>query len=117
MWYSGKMDNNDLLKQKCVPCEGGAMPMNKDEVDFFMKKVSGWSIGAEYKKISKTYKFKDFVEAIEFVKKVADIAESEGHHPDIQINYNKVNLDLWTHAIGGLSQNDFIVAAKVDAIA
>ena len=117
---------NDLLTKKCVPCEGGAKPLSHDEIQSFMNQVPGWSLSEEQSanlqkfglgaKISKEYKLKDFVEAMKFVNKVAQLAESEGHHPDIKINYNKVLLELSTHAIGGLSENDFIVAAKVDTL-
>lgn len=98
-----------------MPCEGGATPLNKDEAEFFLNKVAGWALDAENKKISKTYKFQDFIGAINFVDRVAEVAEMENHHPDIHVSYNKVTLELWTHAILGLSENDFIVAAKVDA--
>jgi len=116
---------SDLLKKKCVPCEGGVKPLNPEEIKVYMEKVEGWTLtesdspnlqkfGMEAK-ISKEYKFKDFIGAINFVNHVAEIAESEGHHPDIKIHYNKVILELYTHAIQGLHENDFILAAKVDA--
>ncbi len=79
-----------------------------------MLHVQGWEMDAEAQKISRDFMFKDFVKAVEFVNQVADIAEVEDHHPDIFVSYNKVRLDLWTHAINGLSENDFIVAAKID---
>ncbi len=106
----------DLLKKKCVPCEGGAEPLTKGEAIDYMTEVPGWALSEDIKKISKEYKFKDFIGAINFVERVAELVEMEDHHPDIHIHYNKVLLELWTHAIGGLSENDFIVAAKVDAI-
>ncbi len=115
----------DLLKKKCVPCEGGVKPFNHEEIEDFMGQVAGWSLSEEASdnlkkfgmgaKFGKVYKFKDFIGAVNFVNNVAEIAEAEGHHPDIKINYNKVTLELSTHAIGGLSENDFILAAKVDA--
>ena len=108
--------SNDLLKKKCLPCEGGVMPLSREQALEYMNEVQGWILDSEGKKISKEYKFKDFIGAINFVNNVAEIAESENHHPDIKINYNKVLLELWTHAIGGLSENDFIVAAKIDAM-
>ncbi len=117
---------NDLLTKKCVPCEGGAKPLSHDEIMNFMVHVPGWNLLEEVSenlknlgmgaKISREYKFADFIGSINFVNFVAEIAESEGHHPDIKINYNKVTLELATHAIGGLSENDFILAAKVDAM-
>lgn len=105
----------DLLKKKCVPCEGGALPLDKAEAEKYMDMVEGWELAEDGKNISKTHKFKDFIGAINFVNKISEIAESEGHHPDINIRYNKVKLILSTHAIKGLSENDFILAAKIDA--
>ena len=116
----------DLLNKKCVPCEGGAMPLTRNEAEEYLKQISGWGLvldknpkpeQARFRaRISKEYKFKDFIGAINFVNAVAEIANEEDHHPDIHVYYNKVTLDLWTHAIGSLSENDFIVAAKVDAM-
>lgn len=106
---------NYLLNKKCVPCEGGVKPLSKDEAEKFLTQISGWILNEDARKISKEFKFKDFIGAINFVNHVADIAEGEGHHPDIHIRYNEVLLELWTHAIDGLSENDFIVAAKIDA--
>ncbi len=105
----------NLLSKKCIPCEGGMDPLTDVEVRNYMPDVPGWNVSSDSKEISKEYKFKDFIGAINFVNKVAEIAEGEGHHPDIKINYNKVKLTHSTHAIGGLSENDFILAAKIDA--
>jgi|SRR5882724_3114967 len=104
-----------LSDKKCVTCEGGVPPFTKAQIAEYMPQVNSWEL-IDDKKIAKNYKFKDFVEAMAFVNKVADIAESEGHHPDISISWNKVKLELTTHAISGLSENDFIVAAKVDKL-
>jgi len=104
-----------LSDKKCVACEGGVPPFTKTQIAKYMPQVQGWEL-VDDKKIVKNYKFKDFAEAMQFVNKVAAIAESEGHHPDIGISWNKVKLELMTHAIHGLSENDFIVAAKVDKI-
>ncbi|MDP9249639.1 MAG: 4a-hydroxytetrahydrobiopterin dehydratase [bacterium] len=106
---------NELLKKKCVPCEGGALPLDKAEAKKYMDMVPGWELSEDGKNITKNYKFQDFIGTINFVNKISEIAESEGHHPDIDIRYNKVKLILSTHAIGGLSENDFILAAKIDA--
>ncbi len=107
----------NLLDQKCVPCEGGVDPMTKmDAISMRDFHVKDWVIDEEGKNISKKFTFKDFKDALEFVNKVGAIAESEGHHPDIELGWGKVNITLTTHAIGGLSQNDFIVAAKVNNI-
>ncbi len=106
----------DLLKKKCVPCEGGAMPLDMNQAKRYLDEVPGWALSTDGKKISKEFKFQDFIGAINFVERVADVAEMENHHPDIHVYYNKVVLELWTHASGGLSENDFIVADKVDVI-
>ena len=90
-------------------------PMDKLQAESYMAQISGWALDSKAERISKEFKFKDFIGAINFVERVADVAEMEGHHPDIHIYYNKVVLDLWTHAIDGLSENDFILAAKIDA--
>lgn len=90
-------------------------PFTREEAQSYIDENPDWILDADAKKISKEFKFKDFIGAINFVNLVADIAEEEGHHPDIHIDYNKVNLELWTHAINGLSENDFILAAKIDA--
>lgn len=105
-----------LLNKKCVPCEGGIAPLDKSEVDKYMNEINDWIVLEDNKKIKKEFNFKNFMEAMMFVKKVADLAEEEGHHPDIFISYNRVEIYLWTHAIGGLHENDFILAAKIDNI-
>ena len=105
-----------LTQQKCTPCELGGTPLTKEEVTFYMKDVPLWQVANDSKKISRLIKFKDFKEAIAFINRVADLAEDEGHHPDINIHYNKVSFDLWTHEVGGLSVNDFILASKIDLI-
>jgi len=105
---------NNLLNKRCVPCEGGTIPLSKSEAEKYLAQVSGWTLDKEGKTISKEYKFKDFIGAINFIERVAEIAELEEHHPDIHIFYNKVLLELSTHAIGGLSENDFILATKID---
>lgn len=106
---------NNLLKKKCVPCEGGMESLKQEEVFGLMEQIDGWNVDGDFKVIFKEFKFKDFIGATNFVNKIAEIAEEEGHHPDIHIFYNKVVLELTTHAIGGLSENDFILAAKIDA--
>ena len=106
----------DLLKKKCIPCEDkGIKPLGLADAEDYLIEVPLWKLDEKAQKIFKEYKFKDFIGAINFVERVADVAEMEGHHPDIHIHYNKVMLELWTHNIGGLSENDFIVAAKIDA--
>ena len=105
---------SDLVNKRCVPCEGGMPPLGKAQVDRLLAQISGWSVSGKW--ITKEFKFKDFVAAMALVNRVVELAESEGHHPDIHIHYNLVRFDIWTHAIGGLSENDFILAAKIDAL-
>jgi 4a-hydroxytetrahydrobiopterin dehydratase len=103
-----------LRARKCVSCEGGVAPLGPEEIKKYMLELKGgWQV-LDNTKISKLFKFKDFKEAMGFVNKVADVANQEDHHPDITIHYNKVDVTLWTHAIGGLSENDFIMGAKID---
>jgi len=106
----------DLTKKHCVACEGGVPPMDEARAHEYLGEALGWNISDDKKSIRRGFEFKDFVGAMAFVNKVADIAESEGHHPDLHIFYNKVKIELSTHAIGGLSENDFIVAAKINAL-
>lgn len=108
--------SGNLTQKHCKPCEGGVEPLKPDEYGAYLRNnLSGWE-DIEEKKIVKDYKFKNFQEALDFIAKVGQIAEEEGHHPDIFLhNYNKVRLTLWTHAIKGLSENDFIIASKIDA--
>lgn len=111
----------DLTQKHCVPCEGGTPPLPDREEEKLHKDIPGWlllrdSSASQAHKLRRQFTFKNFLEAIDFVNKVAAIAEQEGHHPDISIFYNKVQLDLFTHAVGGLSENDFIMAAKINAL-
>lgn len=107
----------DLTEKHCVPCEGGTPPLPDSKEDTLIKETQGWILIRDgVHKITRQFKFKDFLEAMEFVNKVADLAQLEDHHPDIKIVYNKVQLDLFTHAVGGLSENDFIMAAKINKI-
>lgn len=105
-----------LANQKCVPCEGGVDPMPAEEVERYLGIVEGWQL-EEKPEITKNYRFKDFLEALNFVNAVGAIAEGEGHHPDITLHdWNQVELRLSTHAIDGLHLNDFVLASKVDAL-
>jgi 4a-hydroxytetrahydrobiopterin dehydratase len=112
-----KETRKELASLECVPCRGGVPPMEKEKVKLMLDVVPGWTKSAgEIDKIEKSFTFKDFKEALVFVNKVAEIAEEQGHHPDILIQWNKVTLILWTHAIKGLYNNDFILAAKIDEL-
>ena len=108
-----------LTKKKCVPCEGGVLPFDISEIHKYQKKVDGWDILKNDKKIfylCKKYKFKNFLESQIFINKVGEIAENEDHHPDILFGWGYAEIKITTHAIEGLSENDFILAAKIDQL-
>ncbi|MEK6952980.1 MAG: 4a-hydroxytetrahydrobiopterin dehydratase [Nanoarchaeota archaeon] len=104
----------ELSKKRCKPCEGNILPFTEKQARKYLKHIPDWKI--EDNKIIKEFKFKNFKENIAFVNKVSEIAEQEQHHPDLQISYNKLKIILTTHAIKGLSENDFIVAAKINKL-
>lgn len=107
----------ELSKKHCVPCEGGEDPLDRKDEDSFRADIPVWGIHREGRHyIERSFKFKDFRQAMMFVNGVAMLAEDESHHPEIGITWNKVTLIFYTHAIGGLSRNDFIMAAKADEI-
>jgi 4a-hydroxytetrahydrobiopterin dehydratase len=103
-----------LTSKHCVPCEGGVPALTAEEIALLMTQLDGWSVDG-VKKLTRTYTFPDFVQALAFVNRAGAIAEEEGHHPDLFLTWGKVGVELTTHAIGGLSENDFILAAKLDA--
>ena len=100
---------------KCKPCEGGVEPFGPEQAAMYLKAVNGWSLASDGLSISKKYRFKNFREVLAFVNRVGAIAEEEGHHPDIELGWGRVGIALSTHAIHGLSENDFILAYKIDA--
>jgi 4a-hydroxytetrahydrobiopterin dehydratase len=97
-----------------VPCEGGTPALTADEIATLMPQLDGWAVEDDTK-LTKSYTFPDFVQALAFVNRAGAVAEDEGHHPDLLLTWGKVGVELTTHAIGGLSENDFILAAKLDA--
>ncbi|MBI2100487.1 MAG: 4a-hydroxytetrahydrobiopterin dehydratase [Candidatus Vogelbacteria bacterium] len=106
----------NLREKKCRPCEEGTSPLQASEIEILRRELRPeWHLIAD-NKLRRAFVFKDFRSAIAFVNRLAELAEAEGHHPDLFINYNKVTITLWTHAIAGLSENDFILAAKIDSI-
>ena len=108
---------SDLLNKKCLPCEGGVLPFDISEIHKYQKKVDGWDITEEKDKIfflCKKFKFEDFLKSQNFVNEVSKISEEEGHHPDISFGWGYAEIKITTHAIKGLSENDFILAAKID---
>jgi len=113
---------DSLRDKKCVPCEGGIAPLGDDEIADLMPQVPGWVVremadrGKQVRTLQKRLQFKNFREAMAFLRKVEELAESEGHHPDFCVHYNKVDFTIWTHAISGLHENDFIMAARIDKL-
>jgi 4a-hydroxytetrahydrobiopterin dehydratase len=106
-----------LAQKKCLPCEGGVQALAAGDAKALSSQVPKWKVTLEPPRVSREFKFKDFAEAMKFTNQVAKLAEKEGHHPDFHIHWNRVELVLWTHALGGLSENDFIMAAKIDKLA
>ncbi len=108
---------NELTAKKCAPCEGGVEPMSSAEaMQFLAQLADGWDINGDGKEISKDFKFKGFYRTMSFVNAVAWIANNEDHHPDLEVGYGHCLVRYTTHAIGGLSINDFICAAKIDKL-
>ena len=109
----------DLFQKKCKPCEGGISALNISEIHKYQKKIDGWEVKSNEKKIyflEKEFKFKNFLNSQKFVNEISQISESEGHHPDILFGWGYAKIKITTHAIEGLSENDFILAAKIDQI-
>jgi 4a-hydroxytetrahydrobiopterin dehydratase len=103
-----------LSEKRCLPCEAGSKPMGVNEAEKLLKQLpKGWKI-IDGKKIVKEFKFKSYPDTIAFVNRAALIAQDEGHHPDMEVHYSQVLVEVWTHAVGGLSENDFILASKID---
>ena len=110
---------NDLLKKKCIPCEGGIESLNLSEIHKYQKQVDGWDVKKNEKKVyflEKNFKFKNFIKSQNFINSVGVISENENHHPDIMFGWGYAKIIITTHAIEGLSENDFILAAKIDQI-
>ena len=110
---------SDLADKKCIPCEGGIPSFDKSEIHKYLKKIDGWDVKSNDDKnfyLIKNFKFKNFLESQSFVNKVANIAEQENHHPDIYFGWGYCKIKIFTHAIKGLAESDFILAAKIDKI-
>ena len=108
------MNDADLKNKHCIPCEGGTLPLTKNIADTLHTQIPAWEINEDTTRIRRSFNFDDFAEALDFVNKVGTLADSEGHHPDIELSWGHVEIMLWTHAINGLSENDFILASKID---
>lgn len=105
----------DLALKNCVPCRGGVLPLKGDELRVFGESLPNWRVVSEHH-LLRTYDFSDFKEALAFVNRVGAMAEEQGHHPDIRLAWGEVTIEVWTHKIDGLTESDFVFAAKCDAL-
>lgn len=110
------MSNTDFTKRKCAPCEGIGKPLQQKFIDEYLQSVPQWTQSVDRLSITRIFHFTDFAAGLAFVNKVGVIAEVEGHHPDVLLTYTTVTITLSTHSLGGLTENDFIVAAKIDEL-
>ena len=106
---------SELAAKSCVPCRGGVPPLKGAELEGLERQVPGWNVVEEHH-LQKTFRFPDFRKALEFVNRVGNLAEEQGHHPDIFLAWGKVEVKIWTHKIDGLTESDFILAAKMEAL-
>jgi 4a-hydroxytetrahydrobiopterin dehydratase len=109
----------DLAARRCVPCEGGTPALTREQYAPLLDQLAGWTVeepADQPPRLVKSFRFKNFLEAVGFVNAITPIAEAEGHHPDLYVRWGEVRVLLWTHAAGGLTENDFILAAKIDRI-
>lgn len=108
---------DELVKKKCLPCEGGVEPCTLETARDQLAQLDGWRLTHDGTRIRKDWRVKNFMAGMAFFNRCAEVAEADGHHPDLHIEgYRNVSVELWTHAIGGLSENDFILAAKIDRL-
>ncbi len=105
----------DLASRSCVPCAGGVPPLTAEQIEPLLSQLAGWQVVGQHH-LSKSYQFEDFASALAFVNRVGEVAERNGHHPDIALGWGKVRIDLWTHKIDGLTESDFVLAAKCDRV-
>lgn len=107
---------SELAQQKCLPCRGGVPPLKGDEITALLGKLGGgWKVVNEHH-LEKEYRFDDFRQALDFTNRVGEVAETEGHHPDVYLTWGVVRLAIWTHKIDGLTESDFVLAAKADDV-
>jgi 4a-hydroxytetrahydrobiopterin dehydratase len=105
----------DLADKQCVPCKGGTPPLSASEIEPLLSRLEGWTV-EDNKKLTKSYPFKNFLEPVRFVNAITEVAEAEGHHPDLYVRWGEVRVCLWTHKVNGLTESDFIMAAKIDKV-
>ena len=106
---------SELASRACVPCRGGVPPLKGEEIQKLLAEVDQWTVVDEHH-LSKVYKFRDFKESLAFVNRVGELAEQQAHHPDICFGWGRAEITIWTHKIDGLTESDFILAAKIDAL-
>jgi 4a-hydroxytetrahydrobiopterin dehydratase len=108
---------DQLIRKKCLPCEGGVEPCTLPQAEEQLALLPGWYLTHDGQRIRRDWRVKNFVAGMAFFQRCAEVAEEDGHHPDLHLEgYRNVSVELWTHAIGGLSENDFILAAKIDQL-
>ena len=118
MYHPIEMVERPLAERHCVPCEKGTPPMEASLAAALLDRLQGWEIEQAdgHRQLVKTFRFPDFVQAVDFVNRITPVAEDEGHHPDLLVTWGRVRVQLWTHAAGGLTENDFVLAAKIDLL-
>ena len=105
----------DLAERECIPCRGGVPSLKSDEIREFSEQLKEWQVIDEHH-LQKAYGFKDFRESLDFVNRVGELAEQQGHHPDICFGWGKAEVSIWTHKVNGLTESDFVLAAKIDRL-
>ena len=105
----------ELADLQCVPCRGGVPPLRGEEIEKLRAQLDAWQVVNEHH-LQKTYRFEDFRESLEFVNRIGALAEAQGHHPDICFGWGKADITIWTHKIDGLTESDFVLAAKIDKL-
>lgn len=106
---------SDLAERQCVPCRGGVPPMTGEAIEEFSSQLADWQVVNDHH-LLKSYRFKDFRETLDFVNRIGELAEEQGHHPDICFGWGKADVSIWTHKIDGLTESDFVLAAKIDKL-
>lgn len=107
----------DLAARSCAPCGGGTPPLTPDRARELLPHVPAWTLTADGRRIARAWRVRDFAAGLDFFRRIGDVADAEDHHPDLHLaNYRDVTVELWTHAAGGLTENDFVLAAKIDAL-
>ena len=107
----------DLAHKHCAPCEGGAPALTTGQVNDLIVQIPGWSLTADGKRLKREWRVKDFMTGLDFFRRITDIAEAQDHHPDLHlVGYRNVTIEIWTHAVGGLTENDFILAARINQL-